>query len=389
MKYIVGIIIIIASIRSLHAQKVTFNKGGASSENYYAELPYEFHAGYLFVMIEIDGAKRKFLLDTGAPMQITKKLFDELKPDIINHTEITDAAGNKDHLNIVSLKEIKLNGVSFTNIPALVSDSELYACFSIDGVIGSNMFRNSILRIESARGLLIVTDDRSKIAAITTPGSRLSAGEPQSYPYFKIELAGKKTQLVGFDSGSPYFMVMAEAHAKKNIREHSAEKISSGFGISSRSLLGLQKKDSLSRIRLESLTVSGASFKNVSAETNKSDKTRLGNKLLAYGTVTIDYIHKVFYFEPFEEGNDLTEKHWPLKPIVAGQKLIVGVGWPELRGLASSGDQILAIDQESYEAVDLCGWLKGKLAVFNAKKTAVLTIRSPNGDISKVTISKK
>src|ERR1700709_819336 len=73
------------------AQRVTFNKGGTDSKNYYEEIPYEFINGVMFVTPEINGIKRKFLFDTGAPVQITDELFNELKPEIINHTEITDA----------------------------------------------------------------------------------------------------------------------------------------------------------------------------------------------------------------------------------------------------------------------------------------------------------
>lgn len=353
------------------------------------ELPYTFSNGYLFLTVELKGIERKFLFDTGAPTQITSALFSEIEPDIINHTEITDASGNKDDLNIIRLKEIKLGELSFTDIPALVSNSDLYTCFGIDGVIGSNVFRNSIIRIESKNGLIIVTDDPTKIDLKITDASPLTIGEPQSYPYFKAGLAGKKTQLVGFDSGSPHFMVMAQVHAKKNMKDHAVEKIESGYGSSSRSLLGIQKSDSVYRIRLASLMISGVEFTNVVAETNNSNKTRLGNKLLTYGNVTIDYINKLFYFETFEQENDLIEKHWLIKPIIADQKLVVGVVWSGLKDQVSAGDQILAIDDEAFETAELCEWLRGKSALFNSKQSAALTIKDSQGVLKRINLIKQ
>lgn len=390
MKYIIGIVMTVLALTNFsYAQRVTFNKGGTLSKNYYVELPYELTNGYLFVNVEMNGIKRKFLVDTGAPLQITSALFGELKPAVINSTEITDASGNKANLDIVNLKEINLNGLTFSDVPALVSNSELYACFDIDGVIGSNLFRNTIVRFESLKHLIILTDDETKANLNKNQASGLISGEPQSYPYFKVGLTGKSKQLVGFDTGSPYFMVTAETHARKNIKDQTAERISSGYGTSSRSLLGIQKKDSLLRIVIPSMTVAGAEFKDVTAETNKSGKTRLGNRLLNYGNVTIDYIHNRFYFEPFNEINVLAEKQWPLKPVVFDHKLVAGVVWEKLSGQVTSLDQIIAIDGEICETVDLCDWLKGGSAAFNSKNNAVLTIRDEKGNSKKIAIVKE
>lgn len=370
------------------AQSNSLNNGGTDRSGYYLEIPYQSANGYLFVAIEINGVKRKFLFDTGAPMQISPELFTELKPEVFNRLEITDAAGNKDHLNLVRVKEIKLNDLSFIDIPALVSSSELYTCMNIDGVIGSNLFRNSIVQIEPSKNLIILTDQEAKLPLDRKMATKLIAGEPQSYPYFMLELNAKKKQMVGFDTGSPYFMVMAESHAKSYLKTGAFEKLSSGFGISSRSLLGLRKADSLYRVKLPSVNIAGTRFNNVITETNKSSKTRIGNKLLDYGTVTIDFINQLFYFEPKTGNTDLEEKLWPLKPIFTENKLTVGVVWEKLKGQVNPGDQIIKIDDQPCETMDLCDWFNGKLDAMKNKQTVTLVIKDTEDKIKKIIIGK-
>jgi len=368
---------------------MTFNKGGTNAKNYYEEISYQFINGYLFVTPEINGLKRKFLFDTGAPTQITPKLFNELKSAVINRTKITDISGNKDYLDIVDLKEIKLNNLAFMGVPALVSNSDIYTCMHIDGVIGSNLLRNSIVRIEPTKQVIILTDDATKLPLDKKKATSLVTGEPQSYPYLMMEVTGKQPQMIGFDSGSPYFLVMAETHAKRFIKDNTFETLSTGFGSSSRGLLGLQKEDSLYRLRLPSISIAKAVFTNVITETNKSNKTRVGAKLLNYGVVTMDFIHHLFYFEPINENNDLSEKLWPLKPVAVNNKLLVGVVWGEFKNEANPGDQIIAIDDEPCETMDLCEWLDGKSAVMMNKPTVVFSIKDAKGNIKKINLIKE
>ncbi|MDB5158702.1 MAG: Aspartyl protease [Mucilaginibacter sp.] len=371
------------------AQRVTFNKGGTESTNYYEEIPYEYINGVMFLTSEINGIKRKFVFDTGAPVQITPELFDELKPEIINHTEISDATGKKTTLNIVSLAALKLNNLSFTGIPALVSSSSLYKCWHIDGIIGSNILRKSIVQILPAKHLIILTDDETKLSLNKKMQLPLITGEPQSYPFFNIQLANKKTQTVGFDTGSPTFLRMTEADASRFKNDDIIEKISTGYGINHMSLLGLQIPDSLYRLKISSLIIAGCTFTNVVTETNKSRNTRIGTKILDYGKVTIDFIHHYFYFEPAVGVVDLSEKLWPLKTVVADDKLVVGVVWGKLKDQIKSGDQIMTINDEPCQAISLCDWLNGKVEDMLNKPTATLTLKDKYDHIKKISMTKE
>ena len=389
MRYTLSFIFLLVSATVSLAQRVTFNKGGASSKNFYEEIPYEFINGVMFVTPEINGIKRKFLFDTGAPLQITDELFNELKPEIINHTEITDATGNKDRLNIVSIADLKLNNLSFTGVPALVTGSSIYKCWQIDGVIGSNLLRTCIVQIIPAKHIIILTDDETKLSLNRKMQTALETGEPQSYPFFMIQLTDKKTLKVGFDTGTKDFLRMAAAHAKRLEKDGIIEKISTGYGINHMSIVGLAVPDSLSRMKVPLLSIAGCNFTNVITETGNGRNTIVGAKLLDYGAVTIDFIHHSFYFEPTTDSTNMNEKLLPLRPIIADNKLVAGMVWGRLKDEVKTGDQILSIDGEPCGMIDLCAWMNDKADWFMNKQTTTLTIKDAQGNMKKISLVKE
>lgn len=389
MRYTFSLIFLLVSATVSLAQRVTFNKGGPNSKNYYEEISYDFINGAMFVTPEINGIKRKFLFDTGAPLQITDELFNELKPEVINHTEITDATGNKGRLNIVSIANLKLNNLSFTGVPALVSGSSIYKCWQIDGVIGSNLLRTCIVQIIPTKHIIILTDDETKLSLNRKMQTTLETGEPQSYPLFMIQPTDKKTLKVGFDTGMKDFLRITAAHAKRFEKDSIIEKISTGYGINHMSVFGLAVPDSVSRMKVPLLSIAGCNFTNVITETGNGRNTRVGSKLLDYGIVTIDFIHHSFYFEPTTENTNLNEKLLPLRPIIADNKLVAGVVWGRLKDEVKTGDQIMSIDGEPCEMIDLCAWLNDKANWFMNKQTTTLTIKDAQGNVKKISLIKE
>lgn len=290
---------------------------------------------------------------------------------------------------IVSLKEFKLQQLTFNEIPALVADSELYKCLQIDGVVGSNLLRNSIVQIIPDRHVIIITDDEQKVKLNRVNQSVLITGEPQSYPFFEVQLSDKKTLKVGFDTGTYNFLRFSDKDAVKLAKSNVFEMLSSGYGTSHRSLLGLQAPDSLSRLKMLPLSINGCTFDNVIAETGKSNNSRIGTKLLDYGTVTLDFIHHLFYFDPIKPTNDLREGLWPIKPVIDQNKLVIGVVWQTLKGQLSAGDQILEINGKSCEMIDLCSWVNGMAEEVMNGTTASLKVRDSQGKVKVIQIIKE
>lgn len=389
MKTVFSLIILSLFSLAAVAQRYPLNQGCTTTKNYYAEMPYEIVDGEIIVYPEINGKKLRFLFDTGAPVQITTELLADLKLPVKTPIQITDANGATDSLNIVTLPVINLNNVVFSNVPAFVDGADIYKCWHIDGVIGSNILRNSIVRFDTRRHIIILTDEEKRLPLNKKTRATLLIDKVQSTPYVVVWLTGKKTLLAGFDTGDPEFLMMTESDMKRFSKINVYKKLSAGYGSGRRSVLGLQKPDSTYRLKFPLLHIGGCEFNNVITETNKIAATRIGTKMLDYGTVTLDFIHHAFYFEPDSDKINLDSKCWSLQPVVSGDKLVAGVVWGSLKDHVKTGEQILAIDGVSYEKVTLCDILSAKSSLLKDKQKAVITIKGENGEIRKVEIVKE
>ncbi|WP_345950396.1 retropepsin-like aspartic protease [Mucilaginibacter sp. PAMB04274] len=371
------------------SQSIDYNKGGTDAKNYYQEIPYEMINGKLFIQVTINQRTARFLLDTGAPTQLTPDLAKELNSLFLNSIVATDANGNKDSLNLVELNTISLGKISFTNVPALIVANELYDCWKIEGVIGSNLLRNAIVKIAPVKKVLILTDNEQRLGLNKSHSAKLNLlRNKQSSPILKIDLNNRVNLEVEFDSGDNGFLLLSPQHMQQLGRFGAFNVIEKGFGAVHRSIYGLQKMDSTYRLVFPTVTVAGVTFKHAAVETIANTTPRLGTTLLQYGAVTLDYKHGKFYFDPNSSNIDLTEKQWPVDFTTQGEKLIAGVVWGNLQNQITPGDHITAINDVPFPKTNLCQWLNGKPILENVEQVT-LTIKNTKGEIRKVQITKQ
>ena len=127
MKILIALMLFCLSpILSYSQDDFTLNQGGTTQTNYYTELSYEDIRWAPIIKVTINEKEYRFLLDTGAPNAISKKLFDELKPELIKKVPVLDANNYENNLNIVRLKEIKIGTVTFHDIPTAVPNDPFF-----------------------------------------------------------------------------------------------------------------------------------------------------------------------------------------------------------------------------------------------------------------------
>jgi len=358
MKIYTIIISLLLSGPFCFAQSFNFNKGGTPAKNYYEEIPYENNNGRLFVYAEIAGKKHKFLFDTGSPVTISETLAAESNAASFAKDLITDVNGSSDSLMITDLKEIKIGRLVFNHIPALILSSYLYQCWGIDGVIGSNLLRNSIVQINSKKQVIILTDQQGKLSLnLKNAVPMITTNSRQSEPVIQVKLNNKLDLQLQFDTGDKDFLRMSEELMDKLSRPDNYILLSKGYGASSIGGLGIQQKADKYLIKIPFLNIGRCRFDHVVSETQKNGIPGIGSKLLNYGMVTLDFIHSRFYFDAFRPVNDLNDKQWPFQPTVSGDQLVVGVVWEKGINLVKYGEQIIAVDGTPFQTVNLCDLL--------------------------------
>ncbi|MES2274800.1 MAG: retropepsin-like aspartic protease [Bacteroidota bacterium] len=390
MKVFTLFVLLLALCMISQAQKFTYNQGTATTKNYYAEIPYENVSGKLFVDVEIGGKKHKFLLDTGAPTSLSKEIVDEAKLAVIQKTSVMDVSGQVDTINVVTSGEIRIGNVGFANIPALAMIPEWYHCWGVDGVIGSNLLRNSIISFDDKKHLMILTDQLGKLPFLNNKNSaKLTTNtDIQSTPTVKFTLKNNVNLALEFDTGDNVMMRLTTFVMDQLIKMGVCDILQKGFGANNYGLHGLQKSAEKFMVNIPFLTIANTRFDHVTTTVNSTGIPGLGTRLLDYGIVTLDYIHGKFYLNADNPAYDLTARQWPFQATFASDKLIVGLVYEKAAEQVKIGQQILAIDGIDYTKVTFCNWTTIK-PMLEAKETALFTIKDEQGDIKKLQLSKQ
>jgi len=389
MKYVISIVIIFSLAFRVQAQDFSFNQGGTAQTDYFIEIPFEWIRDKVIITVNLNGQERRFLLDTGAPVVITQLLYEELQPPTLLEIPITDVNQVKRKQIIASLSGIEIGELTFDEVPTVVTeDNDFMNCFQIDGFIGSNLLRNSIVQFDLKQKKVIFTDNPTRLNLLEEQSTALELDQ-QSGPILPIELNGKGNEELLFDSGSDAFYDMTKDHYKIFKKRDIFEVISTGFGSNSMGLYGTEKGNKKYRLRIPTLDLAGTTFTNVVTDTNIDDNSRIGAKLLRYGVVTVDYANKKFYFEPYEDQKqiDAYQPKWNVSPIVDEGTLTVGLVWESVRKQLKPGDQILEINGKSFATISICDLILN--SPLEDQETAILTIKDKRGRRKQVAIRKE
>jgi len=383
----------------VHAQEnISLNFGGTKQKNYYTEVPYENVSDKLIIKVTYNGKQYRFLLDTGGPDIITKALFDEVKPvgldpATLKRVPVSDAGGRSDSLSMVILNGLAIGDVVFNEVPALVTnDPFLFDCLDIDGSIGSNMLRNSILHISSKDQKIILTDQPEKLNLSGQTSSELYVEQFQSLPIVDVKMlsnGGSGSIPMLFDTGASEFISIA-LNQFLLIEPHGFFTVTGkARGSSDIAAHGLEKDSTKYRLRVADVQVVGGSFKNVGMETSLNDGSSIGALLLNHGDVTVDYIHKKFYFNPYKPVADLLREPFPISVTLKEGKVIIGLVWDEgLKDKISVNDQVLAIDDVDLSLISPCDFLLLK-KLYKGGNQATVKVKRADGKVQTVVLNKK
>jgi len=386
-KFLLVLIASLLFILSSKAQVFEFNQGGFQEENYLVELPYENIRSKIIVTVEISGQPKKFILDTGAPMAISERVYQEINPPIFSKQEISDIHNKKDSLVIVLLNDLKLNNSLISGIPAVViQESILKECFNVDGFIGSNALRNSVIQFDSKSKIIRIASDVSKLNISAAKETDIVL-DRQSSPILKIKIGENISEMLIFDSGADEFYSMSNENLKKFKKAKGFEILAESDGSNSIGLYGVADNTRTFRLAIPSLIFNDIGISDVVAESHSDDNSRIGAKVLDYGIFTIDFKNKKSYFEPFEQSLKFREKYWTVNPSFMDGKLVVGKIWTkEIKKMISIGDPIVSINGMSTAGMTICDVLM-KLSLDTLMK-ATIEVKTKSGDVQTVEIRK-
>jgi predicted aspartyl protease len=332
--------------------KVNFNQGEIRQNKFCDTIPFEFIKDKIILKVKIGGSFKRFIFDTGNTLAISEEIQNIMKNPILDSVIQTDVLGAKKKINSVKVREFELGHLKFTDVPAVVTnvkESGFLTCFDYDGFIGSNALRNCILQIDLRKKYLIITNEISKLELQNFHKTDLRL-DKQSGPNLKVKIGEKIEFEALFDSGSDEFLSISNEIYNKIEKKKLSKTTNEGFGITTVAMHGTEKQATKKRVSIQSVDFDNFAIQNtVSVISSHNTGNAFGLKLAEYGIITIDYINKQFYFQPFlpiQEFKDKTTIGFTLMP--EENSIKIGVVWSNTQAAKlglKSGYKILKLNQ--------------------------------------------
>lgn len=362
MKKYLSVIFCLLAVSSLNAQSLSFNEGEIVNPQYTDTIPFEFVAAKILIPVKIGGKVRKFILDTGATLIINEPLQAEMNFPELGQIKTTDVNNQSNQQSRVRVPEFQLGALTFQGFPGIVIDlsSSLISCFEADGFIGSNCLRNSIVDIQFDRKEIIISNRLQDLDLEKKYASKMKLGNSQSTPFIAVDITDKQYEWLVFDSGSDDFYSMHQGIFEK-IKKNQSYIIAKGKGATSSGVYGLEEEAQKYLLALPDFKINKTSFPNIIVNTEADSRSRIGSGLLPYGRVTLDYIHKRFYFKPYAETDSvyaIPNLGFALKS--ENDSVKVGLVWepsPAYNAGLRAGQALLQIGDYKVVGKDICQML--------------------------------
>lgn len=371
----------------------TINKGKVVQKNYNVSVPYKDIRGLVIVQAVIEGKTYDFLVDTGATSAISQKLCDELGLKSNTGLDVRDSSNLRQNMKLVTLPPVSVGDITFKDIPAVVADNNiLFQCLGVEGFIGSNMLRNSVVKFSYKNKTVSFTDKLKNFSTDKKKRTGLLKDKLQSNPYFWIYLKnnfGEGREKLLFDTGMMglYDLSLSVYDTLKKYNHISV--IHQAKGAYSMGLHGVENQTEHYMISMPELIFAGVTLQNITTTTTSDTNSRIGSQILQYGDIVIDYPDRQLYFNPYMDGAiDLTEKNWPVQLVIKEDKLVVGIVWDSaFNDIVNEGDEIISFGEIYYSNIDPCEALE--LNMKPQTDTAVMVLKDiKTGEIKKVELTK-
>ena len=280
-----------------------------------------------------------------------------------------DANNFENTQKLALIKKLEIGTILFENSPVLVNKDDeniFYKCWEIDGFIGSNLLRNSVIQFNLANNTIILANDIKQLCMEDTKPTKIVFFDNQSSPFIWVNLAekGPKQQdFVLIDTGmyGIYDMSLHSYNRLKEKIEIDLLNTSDGASIIGSFEKPLQSKQH--RLQIPHMKVGDFTPKNTVTITTPSDFSRIGAELLNHGIMTIDYVNEGFYFNPNSETKEFNfnEPLLGFSRTLMNNKSVVGYVWDEsLKNKLHYGDEIIEINETKISNLSPCEFLMKK-----------------------------
>ena len=276
--------------------------GSVASEAGTYTIPYQTFGGHILVKTKINDSLKEYtlLVDSAAPMVISRNIVDELKIATVSGGTAVDVMKEKRSVDAVHLK-LQVGKVVVENLGLWVDDLKNIESFGfkIDGILGSNFLKLFQVSIDYRKKVLVFAYNDSSYSEPDVQNGYLLKLMQNNLGQVSTEIkVGSQTFFGLIDTGaagcgSDYLLFPTKLLEK--IRPELDCKVMNERGITS---MGAFSNGSSMSSRLTSLEMGTFKVNNLPIGITGDAGILITNDFLSHFNVTIDYPKSVMYLCP-------------------------------------------------------------------------------------------
>lgn len=320
-----------------------FGLGDGPAATYSDSLQYIEFGPHIILPVTIGQKSYRFLFDTGAMMLLTPELAQTLNAKVVKQNRVTDSQGRKEKLPYVHLDSLSINNKLFYNLTAAVADLNLapaLGCMKIDGILGANLMRMAIWRIDYQKKMIYFTNSFDDFVpdtnALVLPFYQKVTGTPK----ISLTIGGETVNHITFDTGSSGTLGMP----KSSLPKLAAQKGVTSYGYHSQGLYGAVADTNY--YYQPTLTIDSTEVPIAAVELSSGKGSKLlGQSFLENYRVTINWQTEKIYLTPVSIPKEA--RHYSITPFFENEKIYVGtvvMGSDAYALGIRVGDEIVAIN---------------------------------------------
>ncbi len=342
------------------AQEFKLDAGKIVQKEFVEEISFELEHGKIVVPVNINGQSYRFLLDTGAPNIISKRVANTINPTTKKDINVVDANNKTQNMEIVPLPEMRLGSLQFEKGVAIVVDLDnhpVLKCYRLDGFVGSNFFKNAVLQVDYAAKKLRISHTVKSFSP-SSKGFAMQLVGQQLAPYIALEHqsegCNEGSEFALLDTGMDGFYDLSNRVYADFKKREVVKTLAETTGVVSLGLFEKSEPTPHRLVQIQKMKINGTTFTNIITETTDDDNSRIGLDAFKLGKVTLDFHKKKWYYEAPAQ-HAFTEKPPRFTPTLIDQKLVVGIIWEKsLESKIQFGNPILRIDNYILETLQIC-----------------------------------
>lgn len=211
----IALLLLPAVLFSCSGVHKVIRKGEVATDVFHVTLDADRPFGLIVLPVEIGGETYRFLFDTGAPMVISTRLNQKLGIASAGTLQVGDSQDQTNHLNTAMLDTVRIGGVNFTNIGALVADlahAPEIKCMEIDGIIGTNLMRLAHWKLVAGKDQIEIASSAEALADTQEVFYAIPFRPNAIYkPYVEVFIDGQKIKFL-IDTGSGSYISLNDKH---------------------------------------------------------------------------------------------------------------------------------------------------------------------------------